>query len=392
MAVAGKSPRPASGPRLAAILTVTRSRASMEFRERSERVRANLILALQAGLAAALAWFIARRVIGHQVPFFAPISAVIILSASIGQRLKRTAELVVGVAIGIAIGDAIILSIGTGTWQLALIVPLAVITAVFLGGGSALVTQAASSGVLVATLTPPTDNLYLERFIDALIGGLVGLVVLILLLPLNPLTIVRRAADPALDILGDMLIRSGDALAAGDRRRAQAASQRLRDAEKELSAFRDAVHAGHETAVLAPARWRARAPLAQYAESAEYLTRGLRNSRVLARRVVSILTDQEPVPPSLPPAICHLGEAVRTLRYELDAGTDPARTRRRALDAARCAAEAYESGVGFNGSVVVAQIRATASDLVRASGTPPEEVERLVGEVFGRDVTANEQT
>lgn len=383
MAAAEKRSRAAAGPRLAGLLTMIRVRTATEFRERSQRVRANLVLALQAGLAAALAWFIARRVIGHEVPFFAPISAVIILSASIGQRLKRTAELVVGVAIGIAIGDAIILTIGTGTWQLALIVPLAVVAAVFTGGGSALVTQAASSGVLVATLTPPTDNLYLERFVDALVGGLVGLVVLVLLLPLNPLTIVRRAADPALDVLADMLVRSGDALANRDRRRARSAAQRLHDAEKELSEFRDAVHAGHETAVLAPARWRARGPLAQYAESAEYVTKGLRNSRVLTRRVVSVLTEDEPAPPALSQAIRHLGEAVRTLRHELDAGVEPIRTRRRALDAAECAGQAYEDGVGFNGSVVVAQIRATTSDLVRASGADSGQVERLVSEAFG---------
>ncbi|MFV2019624.1 FUSC family protein [Micromonospora sp. LOL_023] len=383
MAAAEKPTRAAAAPRLAGLLTVVRVRGSMEYHARSQRVRANLVLALQAGLAAALSWFISLRVIGHPMPIFAPISAVVILSASIGQRLKRTAELVVGVAIGIAIGDAIIIAIGTGTWQLALIVPLAVIAAVFLGSGGALVTQAASSGVLVATVTPTTNSFYPDRFIDALVGGLVGLVVLILLLPLNPLTIVRRAADPALDVLADMLVCSGDALANSDRRRAQSASRRLHDAEKELSEFRDAVHAGHETAVLAPVRWRARGPLAQYAEGAEYLTRALRNSRVLTRRVVSMLVEEEPVPSALPLAIRHLGEAVRALRHELDAGVEPVRTRRRALDAAECAGQAYEAGVGFNGSVVVAQIRATTSDLVRASGSEPDEVEQLVSEAFG---------
>ncbi|MDG4768270.1 FUSC family protein [Solwaraspora sp. WMMD406] len=384
MAAAGKPSGTAAGPRLAGVLTVVRSRASVEFHDRSQRVRANLVLALQAGLAAALAWFISYRVIGHELPIFAPISAVVILSASIGQRLKRTAELVVGVAIGIAVGDAIVIAIGTGTWQLALIVPLAVIAAVFLGGGSALVTQAASSGVLVATLLPTTQSFYPDRFIDALVGGLVGLVVLVLLLPLNPLTVVRRAADPALDVLADMLIRSGRALIQGNRRKAESAARRLLEAEKELSAFRDAVQAGHETAVLAPARWRARGPLAQYAESAEYVTRGLRNSRVLTRRVASVLAENEPVPPALPEAICRLGEAVRVLRQELDAGTEPLHTRRRALEAAHGAGTAYEAGVGFNGSVVVAQIRAAASDLVRASGADADEVDRLVSDAFGK--------
>ncbi|WFE30679.1 FUSC family protein [Solwaraspora sp. WMMD791] len=313
---------------------------------------------------------------------FAPISAVVILSASIGQRLKRTAELVVGVALGIAIGDAIILTIGTGTWQLALIVPLAVIAAVFLCGGAALVTQAASSGVLVATLTPATGALYPQRFIDALIGGLVGLIVLVLLLPLNPLAIVRRTADPALDVLTDMLFLSSAALTDRDRHRAGKAARRLHKAEDELAEFRDGVDAGHETAVLAPVRWRTRGPLAQYAAIAEHLTRALRNSRVLTRRAVSLLADDEPVPAALPQAVRQLGEAVHAMRHELDTGTEPKRARRHALDAARHASVAYEAGLGFNDSVVVAQIRATASDIIRASGTRPDDVERLVGEAF----------
>lgn len=355
------------------------------MRERFGRVRDNLVIALQAGLAAALAWFIAHRVVGHELPIFAPISAVVILAASIGQRLKRTAELVVGVAVGIGIGDAIIFTIGTGTWQLALIVPLALTVAVFLGSGAALATQAASSGVLVATLAPAgTGSLYPQRFVDALIGGLVGLVVLILLLPLNPLTIVRRAADPALDLVAEMLLLTGKALATRDHRQVRAAARRLREAEEELSEFRDAVAAGHETALLAPARWRTRGPLAQYAESAEYLTRALRNARVLARRAVTLLADGEPAPAPLPQAVRRLGEAVRTMRHELDAGTDPARTRQQALDAVRWAGEAYGAGLGLNGGVVVAQIRATASDLVRASGTEADDVERLINEAFGQ--------
>ena len=97
------------------------------------RVRGGLALAVQAGLAAGLAWFVAHDLVGRPAPFFAPIAAVITLASSVGQRLRRTAELVVGVAIGIGVGDAIILLIGSGPWQIGLIVLLAILVATALG-------------------------------------------------------------------------------------------------------------------------------------------------------------------------------------------------------------------------------------------------------------------
>ena len=112
-------------------------------RQGRRRVRAVVALALQTGVAAGLAWFVAHDLVGSPNPFFAPIAAVITLAVSVGQRLRRTAELVAGVAIGILVGDAIILTIGSGPWQIALIVFLAVVAATAVGGGSALVVQSA---------------------------------------------------------------------------------------------------------------------------------------------------------------------------------------------------------------------------------------------------------
>jgi uncharacterized membrane protein YgaE (UPF0421/DUF939 family) len=360
-----------------------RSRATL--RDRLHRVRVNVWLALQSGLAAGLAWFIAHQVINHPRPFFAPISAVITLAVSVGQRLRRAFELVVGVALGIGIGDTLIWKIGTGPWQIGLVVALAIIVAIFLGSGSALVTQAASSAVLVATLTPPsTGALNYTRFIDALVGGGVGLTVMALLLPLNPLTVVSRAANPLLDALSEGLIETARALAGRDRDRAHAALARLRSAEADLRRFQDALAAGQETATVAPVRWRVRGALAQYVESAEYVARALRNTRVLVRRSVVLLRDGEVVPPALPRAVDTLGDAVSWLRKELGDGVEPEATRGRALRAVGEAAEAYKEGVGFSGSVVVAQVRSTANDLLRASGVRPPDADRLVRRAVGR--------
>jgi uncharacterized membrane protein YgaE (UPF0421/DUF939 family) len=312
---------------------------------------------------------------------------VITLAVSVGQRLRRAFELVFGVAIGIAVGDVLIYLIGSGAWQIGLVVTLAIVTAIFAGGGSALVTQAASSAVLVATLTPPaTSGISYDRFVDALVGGLVGLGVMALLLPLNPLTVVGRAAGPALDVLAEGLTGTAEGLAARDGGQVEAALARLRAAEGDLRTLQEAIEAASETAALAPVRWRTRGALNQYIDAAEHVARALRNSRVLVRRAQALLRDGETLPPSLVEAVQALGEAVSWLRRELADAVEPVATRERALRAASEAGVAYAEGVDFSGSVIVAQVRSAAVDLVRATGVDGKEANRLVRRAVGRHV------
>ena len=346
------------------------------------RVRGGVALAVQAGVGAALAWWIAHDLIGRPQPFFAPIAALITLASSVGQRARRTVELVVGVAIGIGIGDALILLIGTGPWQIGLVVLLAILVATAVGGGTPLVVQSASSAVLVATLTSAT-GLPWTRFFDALVGGGVGLVVMTVLLPLNPLSVVRRAADPALRALADGLHQVAEALRAGDRDGIEEVLGRLRSAETAFAAFSAAVAAARENVAFAPARWRARGALAQYVDGATQVTYALRNVRVLIRRANTMLGDEEKVPEVLPPAIGLLGDAVDLLRREWAKAAEPLAARERALAAVSEAAKAYDDGVGFSGGVVVAQVRSTATDLLRATGVDFAEAPRLVRRAAG---------
>jgi uncharacterized membrane protein YgaE (UPF0421/DUF939 family) len=367
---------------LAAVLADLRGRSRTGAGAGWARVRGGFPLAAQSGVAAGLAWFVAHNVIGRPAPFFAPIAAVITLASSIGQRAQRTVELVVGVAIGIGVGDAIILLIGSGPWQIGLVVVLAIVVAAAVGGGTPLVVQSASSAVLVATLTAATGPPY-ARFFDALVGGAVGLAVMTVLLPLNPLTVVRRAADPALGALADGLRAIGDGLAARDADAVDTALQRLRAAEGTFATYSQAATAASENVAFAPARWRTRGALSQYVDGADQLTYALRNVRVLARRVITGLKDEERLPAHLSAATCRLAEAVDLLKQEWARGAEPEATRERALRAAVEASQAYDEGVGFSGGVIVAQLRSTATDLLRATGIEHAEAPRLVRRAVG---------
>jgi uncharacterized membrane protein YgaE (UPF0421/DUF939 family) len=346
------------------------------------RGRAGLMLAVQAGLAAGLAWFVAHDLFGRDMPFFAPIAAVIALGSSVGQRLRRTSELVAGVAAGIGLGDVIILLIGAGPIQIGVIVLLAVLLATAAGGGAPLIVQSASSAVLVATLTSTTGQPW-TRFLDALVGGGIALVVMTVLLPLNPLTVVRRAADPALRAFTGGLHDAADGLARADAGAVRAAVDRLRAAEGTFAAFSAAIEAARENVAFAPARWRARGALAQYVEGSAQLTYALRNVRVLLRRAQTAIEDREPIPDVLPVSVRRLGDAVELLRQEWDRGDEPVTAREQALRAVAESGRAYQAGVGYSGGVVVAQTRTAVADLLRATGIEYAEATRQVRDAIG---------
>ena len=54
----------------------------------------------QCAVAAAVAWLVARELLGHPQPFFAPVAAIVSLGLSYRQRLQRVAQVTVGVALG----------------------------------------------------------------------------------------------------------------------------------------------------------------------------------------------------------------------------------------------------------------------------------------------------
>ena len=109
------------------------------------RLRPRLLPIAHTAAAAVLAWYVALLLLPDQRPAFASIAAVISVGATYGQRGARAAELIGGVVVGLSVADVIVRAIGSGPLQMGLMVVLAMSTAVVLGGGALLVTEAAVS-------------------------------------------------------------------------------------------------------------------------------------------------------------------------------------------------------------------------------------------------------
>src|SRR4051794_29108837 len=149
---------PLSAERTHELLDAARARTRLTARSRVGRVRSVGWPLLQTALAATIAWIVAGRVLGHQDPFFAPVAAIMSLGATRGQRPRPAIEMMLGVALGIGVGDLLVHQFGRGILQLGVVVVLAMAIAVLLGAGRMLLTEAAISATLVVTVSPGSNG------------------------------------------------------------------------------------------------------------------------------------------------------------------------------------------------------------------------------------------
>ena len=104
-----------------------------------------------------------------------------------------TAELLVAEAL-------VLFVIGSGSWQIAVVLALVMGAVVFFGRGPLLLTQIAITVITVVAAVAPQQGFSLERVFDALMGIGVALVVGVLL-PIDPKKRPVRTARPVLSDL-----------------------------------------------------------------------------------------------------------------------------------------------------------------------------------------------
>jgi len=292
--------------------------------------------------------------------------------------------MVIGVALGIGIADALVVLVGTGPAQIAAVVGGAMVVAIAFGGSTVLVGEAAASALLVVTIQLPGTGLSGVRFLDSLLGGVVALAVTSLL-PRNPVEAARRAVAP---LLGELAGTLEDVARALERRdpelaeRAWARSNALRLAELE-----SAVAAGREMLHLAPFRGGTREQFKRYEQAATQIATTLTSVDALSRGAVRALSVDDNVPAPVPESLRDLAETVRTLDEYLEDPAGRPVVREPALRAAAQATLVLEQTANLSVSVIVAHVRSTAVDLIRGWGLDRAEAERLVREAADKLAT-----
>src|SRR5918992_1328672 len=177
------------------------------------------------------------------------------LVATARRRVRPHLVAVVQTAVaGIAVASVLVFLLGSGPWQIGLLVILAMTVALVFRGGELLVNEAAISAILIASFEPSTSGFSADRILEGLIGGSVGLVVASLLLPPDPVAMVGQVAQNVFGKLGRTLEQTAAALQESDPARAEAALAAARGIDEDVEELERVIVGAGETARFAPAR------------------------------------------------------------------------------------------------------------------------------------------
>jgi uncharacterized membrane protein YgaE (UPF0421/DUF939 family) len=357
------------------------------------RLRHGWLLVVESTAAATVAWLVDTRFIGHPQPFFAPAAALIVLAQVRGQRTRRAIEVILGVAGGVLVADVVAQALGSHTtWTIFTVILLTLTFAVALGASTVGLVQAAVSALYLVVVAPPTQTAVPLRFVDALVGGAVALVVSQLATGRDPVAPLVRETGQVFDELARVLEQVATALDRQDETAAREALDRARRADAAVERLRTAVLAAGETLWLQVWRRQRLGGINAVDAATRQVDYAVRNVRVLARAGLTLTRLPATPPPALGTALRLFASAVRSvndaLAAELVASDEAARryteqAEAAALDALAVAGRLLPAGPPLPLAMIVGQLRSTAIDLMRGVGADDVAILTRVDEALG---------
>src|SRR4051794_4125661 len=342
---------------------LVRGRTSLAVR--LDRWRAKRWVIAQCAAAAGLAWWLAADVFGHPSPFFAPVAAVVSLGTSYGQRLRRVAEVTVGVALGVFGADLLVRVLGSEGWVIVLVVALAMSAALLLDNGQVFVIQAAVQSIVIIALTPAPGQAF-TRWTDAIIGGAVALLAATVV-PAAPLRRPREQAAVVMRKVAALLRAAGEVMSDGEAARALALLADARSTDFLIRELQDAADEGLSVVESSPFRVRHRDDLRKMAELVAPLDRALRSTRVLVRQTAVAAYHRRPVPGSYALLALDLADAGDAVAEELAANRMATAAQPALLAVAEATGQVERTDV-LAAEAVLAQLRSVVVDLLMVTG------------------------
>lgn len=346
---------------------------------RSRRLRTRAISILQITIAAGVAYWAAQQLLGHEMPFFAPITVVIILGLSGVDRIKRALDMSLGSVLGVLVGDLLSLWLGPGAWQLAIIVAVSLTLASFVTTSQLVNNQVAIGAILISTIMPPgAETTGLDRTMDAVVGSLIGLLA-VALIPSAPLRRGRAQAAKVLEMASSVLDDISAGLRERDVKKIDEALTAARGSQDSINAMETAARSGLETSRLSPLLWSARRHVHHFERAVHPVDNMVRNARVLARRALVLTEDRDEVSEAQLEILDELADVSLSLSDVFE-GKDEAEealqipelvNRLRALGA-KAGMDVVDDKSVLSAYVILAQSRSIISDLLEVCGMSRE--------------------
>ncbi len=327
---------------------------------------------IQTTAAAAAAWVVGQDILGHPSPFFAPIAAIVTLALSFGGRIERAGEVTGGVCLGVLVGWPCLELLGRGTVRAILVaVASAMFLAVLLSGRRLVLIQAATSAVLMVSVSTPPGTLATARVADAVTGGLTGVLVGVILFPISPQRLARRGRARLVRALVATLEALARALTDRDIGAAAAATRSSHALNTLAAAYADHVDVGVQIARgslrhrIAPTR--SSVPKERDATGLGLVVQGI---QALSRTAQRVVENRATASAEAVRAMALLVLACRLL--DDPSGTGAASARTAALRASSAADHARLSTDDLYVATMLAQVRTVAAEMLQAAGESEE--------------------
>ena len=346
---------------------------------RVKRVRKRLLPIIQIGLAAGIAYYLAHDLAGHPRPFFAPISVVIIIGMSGGDRVSKSVDMALGCVLGVLVGDLIFYRLGDGGWQIAVIVAGSLLIASFFSSSVLVNNQAAIGAILIATIMPPGSEVTgIDRTVDAFIGVVVALAT-IALIPQAPMQSARAEVSKVMGIMSSVLDDVSEGLRDRNPEVIDEALELIRGSQTGIDDLAAAIKSGDEASRVSPFLWSTRRYINSLARVIPPVDNAVRTTRVLARRARVLADDNDSATPAQIELLDSLSQICLELSevYDVNSRGTQATVIPQCVNELRAAAQRAgmdvipENGV-LSSYAILAQTRSLIVDLLMVCGMSNE--------------------
>lgn len=342
----------------------------------ARRASQSLPAALQIVIAAVASYSIAHFLLGHATPLIAVTVTITSLGIARDARPRKVLETAIGVTVGIALSEVIVLVIGKGGWQLAIVLFATLVITRAVSANPAFAVAAAVQSTLVVLLPDPAGGPF-TRSLDALVAGAVALAVTALI-PRDPARAAARDRRALFAVLQESVDSIVDCLNDADEGAGELALSRLRRTQPMIDAWTTT----HDTALsvsrISPFL-RSRLPTLERSTrvlaAADLASRHL---RTLSRRVEFLVRDGVQRP-ALAGFVAQIATGLKLLGDELDDPQVAGAARSLLSDVARRLEPAPGSSVPD--AAIVLLLRPLVIDLLVGTGMPIEEARGLLPKV-----------
>ena len=270
---------------------------------------------VQIVLGVAAAYAIAHWGLGHAFPLFAVTVTINSLGLTRDARPRRVLESLLGILLGIALADVLALWLGTGLWQLVVVLLVVFVVGRALSPNPAFAVAAAVPSALVMLLPPPEGGPF-ERSLDGLVGGVVALLVTALV-PRDPRRASQRDGRTLFSVFDESLGSIVDCLTDAEPSAGELALGRLRRTQPLIDAWTTTLDTAVSIARISPWVRRYRPELRRHERVLNAADLTARHLRHVARRCEFLVRDGEPRP-ALAGVIGEVATGIRLIGQELD--------------------------------------------------------------------------